>query len=327
MQPIALQAGTRLGAFKLVRLLGLGGMGQVWLATDPEHALVVVKTPRDEYASDPVVRTLLEDEGDLLSRLQDPRWPRFIAHEREGERAFLVMEYIEGDSLQHWLARAEAVDAHIPRGVLSAVMGDAALGLHALHELRHKVGAPLEAVHRDVSPHNIVISTSGIVRMIDLGVAKSRVRKSENTEEGLFRGRLRYSSPEQAQGAPANRRMDVWALGATLFAALTRRLPYADLPDFQILALMNEPYPLLVGTEDLQGPGDEALFAVVREATSRNQQDRFPTTLAFAEALHAAHPPSSQARVALFSEELCGEAHGRVSADLRFIGAVVNSDD
>jgi eukaryotic-like serine/threonine-protein kinase len=253
-----------------------------------------------------------------------PRWPRFIAQESTGPRAFFVMEYLIGQSLQQWLARLEASDAHIPHGIVSFVLCEAALGLHALHELRHKVGAPLGAVHRDVSPHNIFIEESGAVRVIDLGVAKSRVRRSEQTEEGVLRGHLRYMAPEQAQGAPPHRTMDVWGLGATLFASVTRQVPYAGVRDVHIMSLMNDPYPILMGFGGAEDPNDEALFRVIRPATARAPSDRYPTAEKFAEALHAAHAPSQQERVARFAGELSERTSAIDAEALRFVGAVVS---
>lgn len=323
----ALAPGQKIGAFRLVRLLGMGGMGQAWLATGPNGRPVVVKTPRDEFAEDPATRLLFEDEGNLLSRISDHHWPKFVAQDTKGQRAFFVMEYVEGQALQEWLARAERIDSHIPRGILSYVLIEAAMGLHALHELRHKIGAPIDAVHRDVAPHNIMIERSGAVRMIDLGVAKSRIRRSENTEEGLFRGHLRYMAPEQALGAPPTRRMDVWGLGATLFAGATRLLPYAGLRDVQILGLRHEVYPILAVAGDIEEPDDVELFDVIRKATARNPDERFPTAKAFAEALAMAVPPSPRARAATFAFDLCESTRVLDGEAMRFASAVVNSDD
>jgi eukaryotic-like serine/threonine-protein kinase len=327
----SLQPGVKLGVFELVRLLGKGGMGQVWLARKAGTAdFLVLKTLRDELCDDVQARVLLDDEIGLLERLRDERWPKLLAKgiERNRKQPYFVMEYIRGNSLQTWLARAEKVEWQLPKAIVSRIIIDVAIGLHALHELRHKIGAPIGAVHRDINPQNIMIERSGAVKIIDLGIAKSQIRKAENTEEGVFRGKLRYMAPEQAENQRPHRRMDIWGLGATLYAAITRSLPFAKSRDVEILRLMNEPYPILAGSSETLEPD---LREVIMRATAKAPEKRFATTLEFADALGKVLPPSLPREVAAFSQELCelldAEAAGLREQSVRFLNAVVSADD
>src|SRR5262249_10094220 len=137
----------------------------------------------------------------------------------EGE-LFLVMEYVQGESL----ARLERVmkdrKQRIPFRILATIISNALFGLHAAHEAKNERGEPLEIVHRDVSPHNILVGTDGVARVLDFGVAKAAGRV-QTTREGQLKGKLAYMAPEQIHGTPVSRRTDVYASGVVLWEAIT----------------------------------------------------------------------------------------------------------
>jgi serine/threonine-protein kinase len=131
--------------------------------------------------------------------------------------------------------------------VILRILADAAAGLHAAHDLRGDDGNLLGVVHRDVSPQNIFVTTSGVTKVIDFGIAKARERLSEQTRAGLVKGKAEYSAPEQVRGRGVDRRADVWALGTMLYHYLAGRFPYEgrdDVATLRALASGKPPPPL-----------------------------------------------------------------------------------
>lgn len=155
----------------------------------------------------------------LAKRLEHPNVVRTRGSGEEDGEPFLVMDFVDGVPLDRLLAGAgDPLDRALPRELAAYVVGRVALGLHAAHELRDEGGAPLNLVHRDVSPHNVMVSREGDVLLLDFGVAKVDA-EGALTKTGDVRGKTAYMSPEQGLGEPLDRRSDLFALGAVLFSA------------------------------------------------------------------------------------------------------------
>jgi serine/threonine-protein kinase len=172
----------------------------------------------------------------------------------------------------------------IPPGVLLRVLADACAGLHDAHELRADDGHPLDVIHRDMSPHNILVNTKGVTKVIDFGIAKARDRMGGETNAGVLKGKVQYMAPEQALGRKIDRRADVWAVGATLYHLLTGRPPYeADttLGTLHLLTSGRPPLPL----PPLVPP---AVAAVARKALTSAPDARYETAAALRDAMEAA---------------------------------------
>src|SRR5690606_21509158 len=135
---------------------------------------------------------------------------------------YMAMEWVEGDSL-HALIAESGKRRPIPAEMAVRIIADAAAGLHAAHELTDASGKLLGVVHRDVSPHNILIGTDGAIKLVDFGVAKAMGRIGDATQAGQLKGKFGYMSPEQARGKPVDRRADIFALGIVLFELTTTR--------------------------------------------------------------------------------------------------------
>ena len=199
---------------------------------------------------------------------------------------FLAMEWVEGEALSK-LAQSvnDGEDLQFPPGIALRVLADVCAGLHAAHELRDRSGASLEIVHRDVSPHNILISDQGIAKIIDFGIAKARDRVGGDTETGSFKGKVRYVAPEQALSPrSADWRADIWAVGAVLYYLLAGRSPYAgdnDIATLTHLASGRPPSPL---PEHV--PAE--VRAVVNRALAWHPEDRPATAAELGRALEQA---------------------------------------
>ncbi|MSP59773.1 MAG: serine/threonine protein kinase [Myxococcales bacterium] len=220
----ALAATSRVGKYQLLELLGSGGMAEVWRATVRGaagfHKEVALKTIRKEWARDAAFVTMFVDEARLSSTLAHPNIVATLDFGFAEGRYFLAMEMVDGVSLracQRFLARRGW-----PLGVELAthVAAEMAAALHYAHHARDRDGRPLEIVHRDVNPTNVMISTHGEVKLTDFGIAKAAGRATQ-TEAGALKGKIPYMSPEQAWGKPLDGRADVFALGLTLYELVT----------------------------------------------------------------------------------------------------------
>src|ERR1700733_6073100 len=178
-------------------------MAAVWLARHRGHRLmdrlVVVKTILPQFATQEVFQTMFIDEARVAAAIDHPNVARTLdVGENDEDLLYLVMEWIDGESLSRLQRAVEKNGAKLPAGLVLRLLADCCAGLHAAHELRDKAGNPLGVVHRDVSPQNVLVSTAGVAKLIDFGVAKARDRASDGTSAGQLKGKGRYMSPEQA---------------------------------------------------------------------------------------------------------------------------------
>jgi len=195
-----LAPGCRLDRYDLLFQVAEGGMGSLWLARQHgKHGfdrIVAIKTILPKLASDPGFQQMFLDEARVVSRIEHPNVAQVLDLGEERGVLFLVMEWIDGESLVK-LGRAVAreTNATIPFGILGRIMVDACAGLHAAHELTDDEGLPLGVVHRDVSPHNLLVGFRGTTKVIDFGIAKARNRVAQDTSVGSLKGKLAYMAP------------------------------------------------------------------------------------------------------------------------------------
>jgi serine/threonine protein kinase len=220
---------SSLGRYRLIAQLGSGGMGEVFLAVTEgsEHfrKLAVVKRLRPSLASDPYSRRMFFREASLAARLNHPN---IVQTYEVGARRgvfFMAMEYVEGQTMKDLLAAAHACGVHPDPRVWVYAAAEALAGLHYAHELRDFDGKSLQVIHRDVSPHNIVVTYEGHVRLIDFGVAKVTA-SAKGADTGVLAGKRGYMAPEYLDGDPIDRRIDIFAMGVVLWEALAaKRIP------------------------------------------------------------------------------------------------------
>ena len=218
-----------IGRYLLCDMIAAGGMATVHLGrlvgAEGFSRTVAIKQLHQHFARSQEFVTMFLDEARILSRI---RHPHVVAPldvlVLEGE-LFIVMEYVHGASL------AELIDASrgpIPPRIASAIIGQMLLGLHAAHEATSEGGEPLSIVHRDISPHNVLVGGDGIARVVDFGIAKAESR-ARTTSDGSLKGKLGYMAPEQLRSRPVDRRTDLFTCGTVLWEALTgERLYSAD---------------------------------------------------------------------------------------------------
>jgi serine/threonine protein kinase len=224
--------GTMLGRYELLATIGTGGMASVILARQrgPHgfEKLVVIKVVHPHMAEDPAAVNMLLDEAKVAAQIDHPN----VVHTYELGEAYgtfyIVMEYLAGESFHQVLKAART--SHLPMTPYMAakIVADAADGLHFAHVLRDFEGRPLNIVHRDVSPTNIVVQYNGTVKVVDFGIAKAEGRVT-STREGELKGKYGYMPPEQIKNEEMDARSDVFSLGVVLWESLAqRRLFHAD---------------------------------------------------------------------------------------------------
>jgi serine/threonine protein kinase len=205
----------RLGPYELVRQIGAGGMGEVWAAhraaTGPREVLAVKRLPK-QLARDPAYRRILLEEARLSALLRHPNIVHTIeAGEADGE-VFIAMELIEGLDLSRVTKLLARQGERLPINVSAYVVAEILRGLAYAHELEHG-GQRISLVHRDVSPHNVMLSRSGAIKLADFGVARL---SSEDTSGTHVKGKARYMPPEQLRGDSRSPTVDLFAVGAVL---------------------------------------------------------------------------------------------------------------
>ena len=274
-----LQPGSRLGDCELLLRIGRGGMATVWVAREhvpgrKEDRLVAVKAMLPELAEESEFVRMFLDEVKLVRSI---RHQNVVNVHDVGEHdgvMWMSMEWVEGESLHTVIAEAGKRRA-IPPEMAVSILAEAAAGLHAAHELRDENGGPRGVVHRDISPHNILIGTNGAVKLVDFGVAKAVGRVSEATRAGQLKGKFGYMSPEQARGKAIDRRSDLFALGIVLFELTTSRRLFRGESDIETLKLVISSRVPPPTTLDPKYPPE--LERIVMRALQRDPQGRYQT--------------------------------------------------
>ena len=266
-----LRPGMKVGRFLLEREIARGGMGSVWAARegDAGGTRVALKTVLATKGASTKVASLFVEEARISAKVRHPNLLQiFDAGEDDGV-PFLAMEWVEGVTLRRLAERPE----RMPLPLLLRICIEACDGLHAAHEARTDDGVPLHVVHRDVSPHNLLVDWSGRVKVIDFGIAKAKGRLAEETTDGILRGKVRYMAPEHALGDVLDRRADIWSLGVTLLETATGSIPYSGEHDIATLVKLVSCEPELPDESALP----PAVWAVVRRALRKERTERYAT--------------------------------------------------
>ena len=285
-------AGRQLGRYEVLTQLASGGMAAVYVARALGVAgferLVAIKVLHPHLAYEEEFVSMFLDEARLAARIRHPNVvPTLDISDTEGDGFFLVMQYIEGDHFGSLLGHAARGGERIPARATARIVLDALGGLGAAHELTDEFGDPLKLVHRDVSPHNVMVSIDGSAHLTDFGVAKAEKRLS-STRAGQFKGKLAYMA-EQASTGFADQRSDLFSMGIILWEALTgRRLFRAENNAATLTKILHEAIPLPSELwDDLHAYDDLMAKVLHREADQRYQTaDEFAAALEDAAAEH-----------------------------------------
>ncbi len=275
----------------LFRIAG-GGMAEVFAARMHGEAgfqkIVALKRMLPTLAEDDRFVTMFLDEGHIAANIQSPHVVSTLDLGRaEDETLYLVMELVVGVPLSRLIRGVRRAKEKTNVPIMVEILAQTALGLHDAHTAKTPMGQPLEVIHRDVSPQNILVDRDGRTRITDFGVARA-IQRTGHTQGGEVKGKLAYFAPEQATSATLDHRVDVFALGICAWEALAgKRLFAADNPALIMAKILHDPIPRLF---DVRPEVPAAVQAVVERALQRNVEDRWATALEFAQALRAALP-------------------------------------
>jgi serine/threonine protein kinase len=259
------------GPYTLVRRLAFGGMGEVFLARHPSTGLVVVKRVLAHMKRDDKHRQMFLDEARLQRLLRSPHIVQVSDVGDVDGHVFLAMEHVHGPSWRGLVDRSRQRRQHIPVAYVVEMMIQACDALAWAHALEDEHGHPLRIVHRDINPHNVLVTYDGVVKVIDFGIAKSELREQQ-TETGTIKGKFAYMSPEQSAADPLDQRSDLFALGICLYELLTLQNPFKRGNIVLSLEAIQKTQPKPLAEVR---PGAAILDPIVERMLRKNPDDRF----------------------------------------------------
>jgi serine/threonine protein kinase len=272
---LTLEAGTHIGKYVVRRKLAEGGMAEIYLCTargaEGFEKEVVIKRVRAFLASDPEFVGMFIAEARLASRLNHANVVQIFDFDKHEDTYYLAMEYVRGCSLWELRKRCKELMEPVPPVMVAHIGVEVARGLHYAHRVKVN-GQPLDLVHRDVTPHNVLLSFDGAVKLTDFGIAKAG---NKLTQPGVLKGKFAYMSPEQARGEAVDARTDIFALGVVLWEMLTGGRLFDG--DSEVAVLRAVQQSAIPPPARLNPDVPEDLDAVVVRALDRDPAARFQT--------------------------------------------------
>jgi serine/threonine protein kinase len=268
------------GRYLLQRKLAEGGMAELFLARqggmEGFEKLVVVKRILPSLSTEASFVKMFLNEARVAARLNHPNVVQIFDLGRIDNQYFIAMEFIHGEDIRSIVGQSAKTKKRPPPAFICRVLADTLAGLHYAHERKGPDGQLLGLVHRDVSPHNIIVTFEGGVKLVDFGIAKAtRTNMAEQTAAGLFKGKFAYMAPEQTRGGQIDRRSDIFAVGILLWELITwTRLFKRDTEMATLVAVAEDPIPKLSTFEPSVPP---ELERIVEKALARPLDDRYAT--------------------------------------------------
>jgi serine/threonine protein kinase len=307
------------GRYVLYAPIARGGMATIHIARlvgdDGFSRIVAAKRLHSQFTEDPDFVEMFRDEAEIASKIHHPNVVPVLDIVLDGEEVILVQEYVHGVPLDRLFRAACVGRKPIPPRIVVGIMAGILSGLHAAHETTDERGEPLEIIHRDVSPQNVMISVDGIPRLLDFGIAKAS-SCAHVTRAGMLKGKIAYMAPEQMRTENVTRAADVYACGVVLWELLALRRLHAGRSDAQVLAavLKSEAPTLLeaLGPQRPEIPKERwdllsRLEPVVTKAMAVDPLDRYPTAAEMLTALLRVAPAASALEVAEWVKYRGGE--------------------
>jgi serine/threonine-protein kinase len=318
-QRVALE---QVGRYELLLELASGGMGAVYVGRQRGAAgferLVAIKRMHPHLTQNQELVLAFHEEARIASLIRHPNVVTVVDVYEDGGEHLLVMELIDGVAAASIVNEARKRSVRLPRPVVLRIVLDALAGLHAAHELVGMDGRPLQVVHRDVSPQNILVGSDGTVHITDFGIARA-IERAVHTATGELKGKLRYMAPEQALGGAIDRRTDFFAMGIVAWEMLSGERYHRGENDLDVLRAAADASYRPLSSVDPATPAP--LENILARALAPHPDHRFPTAAAFAQALEGwawqARELAGAAEVAEIVRALAGERIGKRRHELQ----------
>ena len=275
----------RYGKYILLRKIALGGMAEIFRAktigAEGFEKTIVIKRILPHYTEDESFVKMFIDEASIASKLQHSNIVQIFDFDNQDDRYYIAMEYVEGRDLKTVINKARSTGSPLSVPQCVWICMEVAKGLQYAHTKEYN-GEALNVVHRDVSPHNIMVSYAGEVKVMDFGIAKA-AQRSTKTLAGQVKGKCAYMSPEQAKGKPLDGRSDLFALGIILWEILTNKRLFLGESDFETLSNVLKSQPPAPSTINPDVPPE--LDEIVMKALSKDRDERYADMEEFGRAL------------------------------------------
>lgn len=305
---MAQQFPQKFGPYTLHQLIARGGMAEIYRATMPgigtfEKVLAIKKILPHLVENEEFI-TMLVDEARILVGLNHANIAQVYDLGAIDDSYYIAMEYVHGVDVATMIKEAGKKQEYLPYDHVAYIMGCLCYGLHGAHSAIGSDGRPLHLVHRDISPHNVLVSFGGEVKVIDFGVAKAR-SKDSSTKAGVIKGKLLYMAPEQAMAKDIDGRADLFAAGLCMYKMLTHKLPFEGDNEFQIynniLTKEIEPPKLLnpAVPEEL----NQIAMTLLQRDPDKRYQDGYAAKKELDRALHRIAPGYTPSRLSRFVED------------------------
>lgn len=278
-----------LGDYRLQRKIAMGGMAEIWLAErerpDGRTETVVLKRILHHLARDKKFAEMFQDEARTAALLDHPNIVK--VHELNANEGlpFISMEYVDGPDLDYIIDRAAQLQILIPQPFAVRMVADALAGLDYAHHFTDTQGRRLGLVHRDVSPHNVLVSrSSGEIKVCDFGVAKAATSRHK-TQTGAIKGKFAYMSPEQIADKPLDGRSDIFSMGIVLYELTTNQRPFGDVSELLAVTAILTQQP--ADPNEFADDYPEELWRIIKRALAKNRDKRYPSAQAMRQDLEA----------------------------------------
>ena len=313
----------KLGRFELVQKIATGGMAEIFLASERGlHGLdrvVVIKRILPHLAAHENFVDMFLNEARVIARLNHPNIVQIYELGEQSGKYFIAMEYVPGASFRDIMRKAAKRGIEVPIPVAMGLIIQACAGAHAAHELTDNAGRPIGLVHRDISPHNLMVTGKGHVKLLDFGIAKATEMAIDNTRTGALKGKVHYMSPEQCEQVPLDRRSDIFALGIVLWELLTARRLFkrdSELSTMRAIVSGESWDPM-----EFRPQVHPELSAVVAKALAVDRDARYATAdemrRALIDAAGAADLKTDPDAIEPFVEELVGDSLKRAQVEVQ----------
>jgi serine/threonine-protein kinase len=286
---------SQLGRYHLTYRIAFGGMAELFRAftfdEDQHQRNVAIKRLLPHFRDDRQFIDMLADEFKLVNYLKHPNIAEVYELAELDDAVIIAMEYVDGKDLRSTVERSKDARISLALDDIVHIMVCSLEGLHHAHIARDPNGEPLEIVHRDFSPSNVLIGYDGTVKLCDFGIAKATHNRIQ-TKTGIIKGKVKYMSPEQAFGRRLDRRSDVFSAGSVLYELTTGRAAFFAANEIDLIFAVREANPVRV--RDINPEIPVALARIIEKAMARSRSERYQSASELRNALHvflADHSP------------------------------------